>query len=714
MSGKRINPIEDTLLDRMGSLYKKEDLRITLEYYHENDLYLTLIYLAKQLRAPILPLKELPEESSLDSYLEKLCDLIGLRARNLILSHENEGDLSGTLVFERETNKPYVLEATAFGKTYAYDATMDMRKPFSPDTFLPTAFYIYRPFHEEKINFRHIYKNLIGYNKKDILIFLGFMVAGTVLSLFIPVSMGLVLDWVIPYADLSLLAQVVLGLLALAGLVYLGSLGQSNLFIRLKGRGTLFTLSGLWGRIFLLPMSFFRRFTVGDISLRARGIDQVYQELTLSLLSFISGIFFTIIGTIIIGFFSLSFALLLFCIGLLYGLVLLLTSLKQIQFSRTMMEYQARVQSLLYQLVSTILKIKVARNEQTFHHEWSKKFTLKMREYMKAKRFAILFQVLMALLSVLSTILIFMFMITAEKLSFGTIVMLLNLSAQLLGTIGSWMTTLSELIRVKPYFERLKPVLEEAPEEMGKISLPKMMGDIQFHGVSFSYLEDEPPVLSDINLHIKSGEFVALVGASGSGKTTLLKVILGLERPQYGSILVDNLSLDRLDLKNFRRQMGVVLQTPAFLTGNILENLSLSEPNVSLEEIWKALADVGMEGDIKALPMGLFTLLSEVGKSFSSGQMQRLMIARALVRRPSLLLFDEPTSALDNVNQAKVIETLQGLKMTKVMSAHRFSTIRHADKIVLLEGGRILETGTFKELQLRSEQFNDLLKRQKA
>lgn len=709
-----MSPIEDTLLDRMGSLYKKEDLKITLECYHENDLYLTLIYLAKQLRAPIPPLKELPEEGPFHSYLEKLCDLIGLRARSLVLSQEEEGDLSGTLVFEKETHKPYVLEVTTFGKTYAYDAATDTKKPFSPDVFLPTAFSIYRPFHEEKISFQDIYKKLIGYNKKDLLIFFGFMLAGTVLSLFIPVSMGLILDWVIPYADLSLLAQVVLGLLTLAGLVYLGSLGQSNLFIRLKGKGTLFTLSGLWGRVFLLPMSFFRKFTVGDLSLRVRGIDRVYQELTLSLLSFISGIFFTILGTIIIGFFSLSFAFLVFCIGLLYGLVLLLTSLKQIQFSRTMMEYQARVQSLLYQLVSTILKIKVARSEQTFHHEWSKKFTLKMREYMKAKRFAILFQVLMALISVLSTVLIFIFMLTTEKLSFGTVVMLLSLSAQLLGAIGSWMTTFSELVRFKPYFERLKPVLEEAPEETGKISLPKMTGDIQFHEVTFSYLENEPPVLSGINLHIQSGEFVALVGASGSGKTTLLKLILGLERPQYGSILLDNLSLEKLDLRAFRHQVGVVLQTPAFLTGNIFENLTLLEPTISFEEVWKTLADVEMEEDVKALPMGLFTPLNELGKSFSSGQMQRLMIARALIRRPSLLLFDEPTSALDNLNQEKIIETLRSLKMTKVMSAHRFSTIRQADKIVLLEGGKILDTGTFKELHLRSERFNDLLKRQKS
>jgi ATP-binding cassette subfamily C protein len=267
-------------------------------------------------------------------------------------------------------------------------------------------------------------------------------------------------------------------------------------------------------------------------------------------------------------------------------------------------------------------------------------------------------------------------------------------------------------LEVIPLYEQARPILETRPEVQEGLSDPGILtGGIEIQSASFRYQEDGAPVLRDISLQIKPGEFVALVGPSGSGKSTLLRLLLGFEKLASGGIYYDGQDLASLDIQAVRRQMGVVLQNGSLVAGDIFTNIGAAHV-CTLEEAWTAAAMAGIAEDIKAMPMQMHTVVNEGASTLSGGQRQRLMIARAIVNRPRILLFDEATSALDNRTQALVSASLDRMKATRVVVAHRLSTIVNADRIVVIEGGRIVQTGTYAQLLAQPGLFADLARRQ--
>jgi len=283
----------------------------------------------------------------------------------------------------------------------------------------------------------------------------------------------------------------------------------------------------------------------------------------------------------------------------------------------------------------------------------------------------------------------------------------------LLGGVHSLVSTALDLVNLKPVWDRARPILETAPEDAGASGeRHEPNGAIEIHHVSFAY-PGGPEVLHDIDLTIKPGEFVAIVGASGSGKSTLLRMLLGFEAPAHGEIRYDGKNLKRLDLRHLRRRVGTVLQGGKLWAGDILANIAGAH-NLGVEAASEAARKAGLEKDIEAMPMGLYTVVGEGLSTLSGGQRQRVLIARALISSPKILLLDEATSALDNVSQATVLEGLSGLEATRVIIAHRLNTVRNADRIVVLERGRIVQQGTFRELAGASGPFSAMLARQVA
>jgi ABC-type bacteriocin/lantibiotic exporter with double-glycine peptidase domain len=251
---------------------------------------------------------------------------------------------------------------------------------------------------------------------------------------------------------------------------------------------------------------------------------------------------------------------------------------------------------------------------------------------------------------------------------------------------------------VVPMLEKLNPILAADPEEhAGKADPGELSGKIAFSRVSFRYGEDGPLVLSDVDLSVEPGEFVAIVGPTGSGKSTILRLLLGFESPASGTVLYDGQDLSELDIGAVRRQCGVVLQHGALLAGDIKANI-VGSTNHTLDDAWDAARMAGIAGDIAAMPMGMHTVLSEGTNTLSGGQRQRVMIARALVSRPRIVLFDEATSALDNPTQKVVAESTRQLNATRIVIAHRLSTITDADKIIVMDGGRIVQQGQYDQL----------------
>ncbi len=297
-------------------------------------------------------------------------------------------------------------------------------------------------------------------------------------------------------------------------------------------------------------------------------------------------------------------------------------------------------------------------------------------------------------------------------LSLGGFLAVSTAFGQLLGAMMAAGGSLAGVLGAVPLFERLKPIVTTEPERQDDKADPgPLTGAIEISRVSFRYAPEAPLVLDDVSLRIEPGQFAAIVGGSGSGKSTLQRLLLGFETAESGDILYDGQPIGNLDTSALRRRIGVVLQSARIMSGSIYENITAGLP-YSLDEAWEAARMAGIAEDIEAMPMGMHSVLMEGASTLSGGQLQRLMIARALMGKPQVLIFDEATSALDNVSQAVVTDSLSRLHATRIVIAHRLSTIRDADKIFVMDHGRLLESGGFDELMAANGAFAALARRQ--
>lgn len=270
------------------------------------------------------------------------------------------------------------------------------------------------------------------------------------------------------------------------------------------------------------------------------------------------------------------------------------------------------------------------------------------------------------------------------------------------------------LAQFKPVMAMAQPIMDAQPEvSEGKQVIERISGAIEVNNVSFRYREDMPLILDDLSLKIKPGQYVAIVGATGCGKSTLMRILLGFEKPQKGAVYYNGKDLNTIDLKSLRRKIGVVMQNGKLFQGDIFSNIVISAPNLTLDQAWEAAEMAGIAEDIRRMPMGMHTIISEGSGGISGGQRQRLMIARAIAPKPKVLMFDEATSALDNITQKTVSDSLEKLKCTRIVIAHRLSTIRACDRIIYLEKGKIVEDGTYDQLIAQGGKFAELVERQR-
>ena len=284
------------------------------------------------------------------------------------------------------------------------------------------------------------------------------------------------------------------------------------------------------------------------------------------------------------------------------------------------------------------------------------------------------------------------------------------LSGALMSVAGIALTA----ARIKPVLEMAKPIMEAQPEvSEGKQIITRISGGIELSHVSFRYEDNSPLVVDDLSLKIRPGQYVAVVGKTGCGKSTLLRLLLGFEKPQKGAIYYDGRDIETLDLRSLRKKIGVVTQNGKLFQGDIYSNIVISAPYLSVDDAWRAAEIADIAEDIRKMPMGMHTIISEGSGGISGGQKQRLMIARAVAPNPKVLMFDEATSALDNITQKKVSEALDRLKCTRIVIAHRLSTIRQCDRIIVLDGGKIIEDGTYDELIAKKGNFYELVERQR-
>jgi NHLM bacteriocin system ABC transporter ATP-binding protein len=474
--------------------------------------------------------------------------------------------------------------------------------------------------------------------------------------------------------------------------------------------------AAVWDRLLALPVSFFRRYTVGDLASRSMGIDTIRELFTGNVLTSILAAVFSLFSFGLLFYYSwrltlLATALVILLLGLTMSLIWL-----QLRRQREILQLQGKISSLLFGLIGGIAKLRVGGAEQRAFSLWAQRFAEQRRLTMRAQRLANVQATFNATYGVLTTLAIFaMVGLSSEAdLPVGEFLAFNVAFGQFLSSAFAMIGVFSSVLVMVPIYERLSPILEEMPEvDTSKAEAGELNGEIEFSHVSFRYQEDGPLILDDVSFRAAPGEFIALVGPSGAGKSTCLRMILGFDRPTSGSIYFDGQDLGSLSLQSVRQQLGVVLQSGRPMVGDIFTNI-VGSSSLGINDAWEAARMAGLEEDIKGMPMGMHTVISEGAETFSGGQKQRLLIARAIVHRPRIILFDEATSALDNRTQEIVSRSLESLKTTRIVIAHRLSTIINADRIYVMQNGRVVEAGTYEELLRQDGLFAQLAARQIA
>jgi ATP-binding cassette subfamily C protein len=586
------------------------------------------------------------------------------------------------------------------------------------ENLAPFAVTFYRSFPEAALSIRDVLRFGVHGCGSDLRSVVAMTVLAALLGMIPPVATGIVFDSLIPGARRSQLLQMTAVLVVCALSVAMFQVVRSVALLRMEGKMGNAVQCAVWDRLLALPMPFFRPYTAGELAVRAMGIDGIRQIVSGSTLTaIVAGA--TSFGNYVLLFrYSMRLALwatLLIAIALA---VTFLGGFTQLSHQRGVAALQSRTSGVVLQLLSSIAKLRVAGAEAHAFASWAARFAEQRRLQFRVRSIGNWVAAFNAGFPTAASMLVFWAALTPLTVSHGMrtgdfLAFMAAFGICLSSVITASNALLSTLLAV-PLYEQARPILVTPPEVDGEKDDPgELAGAVDLEHVSFRYDTDGPLVLRDITVHAKPGEFIAFVGPSGSGKSTVMRLLLGFESPEAGSIRYDGRELGGLDLRALRRQIGVVLQSGRLMTGDIYTNIVGSVP-VPMEVAWEAARMAGFADDIRQMPMGMHTVISEGGGTLSGGQRQRLMIARAIAHRPRILLFDEATSALDNRTQAIVSESLEGLRATRVVIAHRLSTIMRADRIYVLSRGELVQCGSYDRLVRERGLFAELATRQIA
>jgi NHLM bacteriocin system ABC transporter ATP-binding protein len=663
-------------------------------------------------------------ERTLDEQVLAIAAASRFRTRQVALRGEWwKGDQGPMLAVIAQTNSPVaLLPKTVRSYECAEPATGETRPVTRElaDSLQPLAYTFYRPLPAEKLGVRDLIRIGVRGLAPDFRL-LGVMgVVTGLLGALTPYLTGRMVDDAIPQGDRSLLMQLGLAMFLLAIANSAFRITQSVTMLRINTRLSHVLGSGVWDRLLDLPSGFFRQYGAGDLAERAGGINTIRglisQAGVTAILSALSSVFYLVL--------MLTYSVQLTMVAILISLVLVAVTTAgnywQLTHQRKQGGERGKIMSLVLQLIAGVAKVRVCAAENHAFKVWAQQFSTLKRTAFVIGRVQISIGTFTSAFSVLSSLTIFVTLYMLQSsggvrpFTTGTFIAFTGAFGAFAGGLQTLSDVSLSLLAAVPTYERLKPILETLPETDGtKASPGKLRGEIAVSHLSFRYGLDAPWVIKDVSFSIRPGEFVAFVGASGCGKSTMLRLLLGFERPQSGGVYYDGQDLSSLDVRAVRQQLGVVLQESRLLPTDIFRNIVGSSAR-TIDDAWEAAAMAGLADDVKQMPMGMHTVVSEGGGTFSGGQRQRLLIARALVNRPKVIFFDEATSALDNRAQAVVTQSMDRMDATRIVIAHRLSTIVNADRIFYFEGGEIKEQGTYKELLAQGGAFAALARRQIA
>ena len=623
-------------------------------------------------------------------------------------------ELDPLLCFLRDSGKPIVVFSDTFGRKRVFDPVTQEAERFPAELekqLEDKAYEIQKCFAEKSVNFRSMTRfALREMSLKNLVITLIGMFLVTEAGLLLATLNSLLYDSIIPQGEMT-------DLIGFAGIIIacmIGSLcfgiSKNIATFRNTSKVSYSLQSAILNRLFHMPEKFFRSYESALLSYRVERLSGVYISMYMCLIQIVLQGGFSLLYCRRMYEYSPALAR----VGLLFVLLNVITSavIGQVfnEYSTDKSRARGQLRTFLYQTVTGISGVRLLGAEEDVQGEYVDKFV----DYINADRKYSLSQRLAPVVSILitgvSTVLMYSMMVNARiNVSIGSFMGFMAAYAAFSASMAMVGNNAMSIYSSLPTLQESADVLRMQPEQYGsgKI-LKKVTGKIDIDRVSFSYQKDGKQVLRNIDLHIKPGEYVAITGRSGCGKSTLLRLLLGFEQPSSGMIYYDDIGMDRLNIPELRRRMGVVLQDGGLISGTILDNIKAGNRDLTNEELDRILDEVGLKEDINALQMGILTPISEEWSTISGGQKQRILIARAIAGNPDILLMDEATSSLDNITQKYVCESLEKHNITRIVIAHRLSTVVNCDRIIVMDNGQIREQGTYEELMAQKGVFYQL------
>lgn len=643
-----------------------------------------------------------------------------LRARRVLLRGDWWTSSVGPLVaFHRESRQALAILPGAGNRYMVVEPATGKRRALTAELaaeLAPEAVMFYRTLPSSAL--RGV--DLLGFAgavvRADLLRVVFATLAVGILAMAPPLVIKVLIDSVIPRAEIDQLVICALALAVVTIAMTSFRLMQGIAMLRLESALDRELQAAIVDRLLRMPVGFFRQYAVGDLSDRALGIESVRAILTGRVIRGLLASVSCLISFVLMFYYDYRLAFVALALALLRGAIAVATGLSRLSHARVSFELQGWLHGIVLQFVAGVGKLRAANATTHAFAVWVERYARQKHHFIASQRLASLHRSFESSFAAIGTVVI---LAAGEHLSgetlfhhLGSFLAFFAAFAVSLATMREWAGALSELVIAIPRLDRLQPIVATTTETSGdRKVLGQLTGAIEFAKVSFRYEQGGAPILDNVSMSVGKGEYVAIVGPSGSGKSTLFRLLLGFEKPETGVIFVDGRSIETIDIASFRRNVGVVLQNSRLASGSIYENIC-GGAQLSIEQAWEAARLAGLDRDIEAMPMGMHSWISEGVSTISGGQRQRLMIARALVHRPRILLLDEATSALDNRTQAIVSESVSRLNVTRIVIAHRLSTVQSADRIIVVAGGRIVQSGSYAELMSREGLFAEFAARQ--
>ena len=653
----------------------------------------------------------------LEQQLHNILQANGIMTRRLSLTDRWWREASGPMLGRTRSGRLVALLPKWTGRSYRFtdeDGTpREVTRRKMKEVLMPEAYSFTKALPLQRMTKRQLITFILSSTDTYSMLYMGFAALIVVLlGMFVPMANKMVFETVIPAGIATDLAPIA-GLLIGAAVAIMLTTYIRNLYIvRVENIVEMNLHNAVMARLFLLPPKFFHSHSSGELTSKLNNLSGLCQQINEAIVGALLSGALSVVYFIQVGIYGgplLAPAMALFVLQVLI-LVLYFRNATQVQ--RLYISKNDALSGMECNLFAGIQKVKLTGSETRAFTQWLNRYTHTARVIYNPRFTTRLYPSLLALMNVGSLLVIYVFALRTS-ITTSDFIAFTSAFGMLTAALSTITQQIPEMTKIEPQLESIMPIAEAVPEVSGSHTpIKTLSGSIEVNHLSFRYQDDMPLVIDDLSLSIKAGEYVGIVGTSGCGKSTLLRLLLGFEKPQRGNIYYDHYDLEKIDKKQLRQRIGTCLQNGSLFTGDVFHNITITAPWSTHDDAWEALRMACMYDEVKALPMGLHTVISEGGGGFSGGQKQRLLIARALIGHPNILFFDEATSALDNISQRQVSENLDRLHCTRLVIAHRLSTIRHCDRIIVLNKGKIAEEGTFEQLMARKGLFYEMSLRQ--